>query len=625
MPAPPFRLLHVDLETGKASEENVAEEHQRAFLGGASLGAHLLYPDLVPALDPLSPAAPLLFLTGPLTGTAGPAVGRAAFCAKSPATGLWAESNIGGHIGAVLRTAGFDGLRITGAAPRPSTLWIHDGQAEILPAGELWGQADTYETQDRVRAALGDPRIRVACIGAGGEALLPFASILCDNGRAAGRTGMGAVMGAKRLKAIAIRGQQPILLAAPEAFGRARSRTNIALRNDNLSRAVRATGTSGGLEYWSYLGNMPSRYYSGGTFEGADRISGSAVAETILIGVSACHACVIACGRVVRLADGASRKGPEYETTVGFGPNLGIEDISAITFLGEQCDCYGLDTISLSNVIGLAFFLFQEGVLKPSDAGGLSLTWGNAKAAEDLIHLTVRREGLGGLLALGAKGLADHFGVPDTAAQVIGLEAAYHDPRASSGMALVYATSPRGACHNQSDYFMVDTLGHTAESIGITLFERQAGAEKAANVARHQDWRTLGNALVVCLFANVEPSTVLELVNLATGLDYQLEELLRAGEQAWNIKRAINIRLGLTRQNDRLPRHLVRPLADGGSAGYIPPLEEMLGAYYAFRGWDPESGKPTRERLTRLGLPGAAESIGSSVVDSGRFSPKSGG
>lgn len=609
MPFPPFRLLLVDLATGQSRFEGVPQEDQRAFLGGASLGAHLLYPHLMPELDPLGPAAPLLFLAGPLTGTAGPAVGRAAFCARSPATGLWGESNIGGHIGYELRSAGYDGLVITGSSTSPCTLWLHDGRAELLPAQDLWGRTDTYETQDRLRSTLGDPRIRVACIGAGGEAGLPFASILCDHGRVAGRTGLGAVMGAKRLKAIAIRGRASIPLAEPEAFGEIRTRTNIALRNDTLSRAIRATGTSGGLEYWAYLGSMPVHYYTGGFFEGANRISGSAVSETVLSGVSACHGCVIACGRVVRLEDGANRKGPEYETIVGFGPNLGIEDVAAITMLGELCDRYGLDTISLSNTIGLAYLLFQEGILTAKDAGGLSLTWGNAKAAEELIHLSVKRDGLGALLALGARGLADHFGVREMAAQVNGLEVAYHDPRGSSGMALVYATSPRGACHNQSDYFMVDTLGQTAEAIGIDFYDRHAGAEKAANVARHQDWRTLANALVLCLFSNVEPSVVRDLVNQATGFDYTLDELLTAGERAWNLKRAINVRLGLERRDDRLPGHLLRPLPEGGSAGFVPPLEEMLAAYYDCRGWDRGSGKPSRERLEGLGLANVANDL----------------
>jgi aldehyde:ferredoxin oxidoreductase len=442
----------------------------------------------------------------------------------------------------------------------------------------------------------------VACIGEGGEARLPFASILCDHGRVAGRTGLGAVMGAKNLKAIAVRGRGDIPLADPRAFADARREANISLRTDNVSRAARAAGTAGGLEYWSYLGSMPVRYYTGGQYEAVARVSGSAIAETILAGVSTCHGCVIACGRVVRLGDGVERKGPEYETIVGFGPNLGIEDISAITRLGELCDRYGVDTISLSNTIGLAYLLFQEGILKEQDTDGLRLTWGDAAVAERLVRATIRREGIGALLAQGSRAVAEHFGVPEMAAQVNGLEVAYHDPRGSSGMALVYATSPRGACHNQGDYFMVDTLGQTAEPLGIALFDRQAGAEKAANVARHQDWRTVCNSLVLCIFANVEPQVVQDLLHHATGADFALDGLLRAGERAWNLKRAINIRLGLRREDDRLPGHLLTPLKDGGSAGYVPPLREMLGAYYLVRGWDPVSGKPSQERLRSLGL-----------------------
>jgi aldehyde:ferredoxin oxidoreductase len=609
MSAPPFRLLSINLDTGNAAPRDVTAEDQRGFLGGPSLGACVLYPELTRELDPLSPRAPFLFITGPLTGTSGPAVGRAAFCGKSPATGLWAESNIGGHVGPELRAAGFDGLLITGRAPEPCYLWIRDGRAEILRADGLWGTADTYETQERIRLEHGDRLIRVACIGKGGEERLPFANILCDHGRVAGRTGLGAVMGSKNLKAIAVRGEGAVPLAAPKAFGDARREANVALRTDNLSRAVRATGTAGGLEYWSYLGSMPVRYYTGGEYGASARVSGSAIAETILTGVSTCHGCVIACGRVVRLDDGAQRKGPEYETIVGFGPNLGIEDVSAITLLGELCDRYGVDTISLSNTIGLAYLLYQEGILTQKDAGGLRLTWGNAEAAERLIHATIRREGIGVLLAEGSRALAARFGVPEMAAQVNGLEVAYHDPRGSSGMALVYATSPRGACHNQSDYFMVDTLGQTAESLGIALFDRQAGAEKAANVARHQDWRTLCNSLVLCLFANVEPEAVRDLLRHAIGFDLTLEDILRIGERAWNLKRAINMRLGLRRNDDRLPGHLLSALKEGGSAGYVPPLQEMLEEYYRVRGWDPVDGKPSRSRLEALGLGSVADDL----------------
>ncbi|MEW6567553.1 MAG: aldehyde ferredoxin oxidoreductase family protein [Chloroflexota bacterium] len=598
----PFRLLHVNLTTGEFEREEIPSELVRQYLGGPSLAARLMYPSLLSDLDPLSPEAPLAFMTGALTGTSGPAVSRSALCARSPATRLWGESNIGSFIGAELRSAGVDGLVLTGRASNPVYLWLRDGQAALRPATQLWGGCDTYETQERIRAEVGVPLTRVAAIGLAGESQLPFALVLCDHGRVAGRTGMGAVMGSKNLKAIAVRGTRPIPIVASEAFGRARRLANVELRNDNVTRAMREYGTSANTDYFDYLGELPKHYFSRGVFEGTTRASGVTMAETVLKGVGACHACVIACGRRVDLGDGTVRKGPEYETLVGFGPNLEIADIPTITRLGELCDRYGLDTISTSNVIGLAFLLFEEGLLSERDADGEKLVWGEAAVVERLIHRLARREGLGALLAQGARALAEHFGVPELAAQVKGLEVAYHDPRSVSGMALVYATSPRGACHNQGDYFMVDAMGQTTEEIGVTLHERQAGAVKAASVARHQDWRTASTAAGLCHFANVAPETVVELLNLVTGFDCTLEEFVTAGERGWNLKRVINHRLGQRREDDRLPQILLKPYLEGGSAGYVPPLEEMLRAYYQARGWDVHTGRPSSVRLRALGL-----------------------
>ncbi len=610
MDKPHQRILHVDLTTGAHRVSEVPADDARGFLGGAGLAARLLYPFLTSDLEPLDPRAPLLFLTGPLTGTAGPSVGRSVLCARSPATGLWGESNIGGHIGPEIRGAGYDGIWLTGAAAEPVYLWLSGGRVELRPAAGLWGVTDTYETQERIRAETGEKLARIACIGRGGEARIPFANVLCDHGRLAGRTGMGAVMGAKNLKALAVRGRQPVPLARPEAFNTLRRAANLELREDNVGRGLRAMGTAQVLDYFAYLGEMPAHYFTRGELEGAGKLSGATVAETVLSGVSTCHGCVIACGRVVRLRDGVQRKGPEYETTVGFGPNLGIDDIEAVTLLGERCDRYGLDTISVSNVIGLAFLMYERGVLTAADSGGLELHWGNAQAAERLIEQTVRGEDLGVWIAQGARGLASHFGVAEMAVQVNGLELAYHDPRGASGMALVYATSPRGACHNQSHYYLVDTVGQTMEEIGIGLFGRQDGAEKAANVALHQDWVSVLNSLVMCLLANVPPRTTLDLTNAATGEDYTLEELRQIGERAWNLKRAINHRLGYQGEQDRLPPALLSPLSDGGSAGYVPPFEAMLSAYYRARGWDEATGRPSRARLATLGLDDVARDLG---------------
>jgi len=600
-------ILKVNLTTGVTSEYVIPAEWERDYLGGASLAARLLYPVLTLDLDPFSPESPLLFLNGPLSGTAGPAVGRFVVCGKSPATRLWAESNCGGFWGPELRFCGYDGLWITGKAERPVYIWLSDGKLEIRDAAAVWGK-DTYESQSIIKSEIGVPGAHVLTIGPAGENGVLFAGLLCDHGRAAGRTGLGAVAGSKNFKAIAVKGTKKIPLAQAELFAPLRSTANCALKEDNLSHVFHDLGTASVADYADYLGALPKKYFHSGTFEGVGKVSGSTMAETILAGTTTCHACVIACGRVVRLEDGAKRKGPEYETIVNFGPNLLNDDLAAITRLGELCDRYGMDTISAGGTIGLAFHLFEKGVITKKDTAGLVLHWGDVKAVEQLIHLTARHEGIGNYLAQGSKRFGQHFEAEEEAVQVNGLEVAYHDPRGFSGMALVYATSPRGACHNQSEYFVVD-MGQADSSLGLKFYDRHAGAEKAANVAHHQDWQTVFNALVMCIFANVPVETVAALINTACGLDWGVEDLFCAGERAWNLKRAINNRLGLTRANDKLPKALLEPYHDGGSAGYVPPFTEMLDAYYMAREWDPETGKPTSKKLAELGLEWVAQDL----------------
>ncbi len=599
-------IATINLTTRETGQFSVPAEWERDYLGGASLAARLLYTSLTRVLDPLSPQSPLLFLTGPLTGTAGPAVGRFVVCGKSPATGLWAESNCGGFWGPELRFTGFDGLWITGKAEGPVYLWINEGRLEVRDAAQIWG-LDTYQAQAVLKNELNRPSARVAVIGPAGENGVLFAGIFCDHGRTAGRTGLGAVMGAKNLKAIAVKGSGKVPLADAEKYTPLRLAANRALKADNMSKVFHDLGTAGAANFAEYLGALPAKYYHAGTFPNVDKISGSSMAETILTGTSACHACVIACGRVVRLEDGEKRKGPEYETIVGFGPNLLNDDLPAIVRLGEICDRYGMDTISASNMLGLAFYLYEKGVITEKDTG-FPLRWGDVAAAEKLLHLTAHREGFGAYLAQGSRRFGAHFGAEDEAVQVNGLEVAYHDPRGVSGMALVYATGPRGACHNKSDYFFVD-WGQAEASLGLEYFDRQAGAEKAANVARHQDWRAVCDALVLCLFSNIPVEMVVDLTNAATGSNRTSEDLLLAGERAWNLKRAINNRLGLTRANDRLPKALLEPLSEGGAAGYVPPLVEMLEAYYAVRGWDPGTGRPSKETLLALGLDDIADDL----------------
>jgi aldehyde:ferredoxin oxidoreductase len=599
-------ILKINLTTRKTSEYIIPSDWEHDYLGGASLAARLLYPFLSKDLDPLSPDSPLLFLNGPLSGTAGPAVGRFVVCGKSPATGLWAESNCGGFWGPELRFCGYDGMWITGKADAPVYLWLNDDKLEVRDAAAAWGK-DTYESQSIIKTDLGLLGTHVLTIGPAGENGVLLAGLFCDHGRTAGRTGLGAVAGSKNLKAIAVKGTKKIPLARPEIYASFRGQSNRELKADNVAQVTHELGTAGVADYADYIGSMPKKYYHQALMENVDKISGSTMTETILAGVSACHACVIACGRVVRLEDGEKRKGPEYETIIGFGPNLLNDNLPSIVRLGELCDRFGMDTISVSNTIGLAYHLYEKGIITETEVG-FPLTWGDVTGASKLIHMIANREGIGNFMADGSRKFAAHFNTEAEAVQVNGLEVAYHDPRGVSGMALVYATSPRGACHNKSDYFFVD-WGQADPSLGLDYFDKHVGADKAANVAHHQDWRTFCDSLVLCLFSNITPERVADLVNSACGYEYSVGDVLRCGERAWTIKRAINNRLGLEHSNDKLPKALLEPLADGPVAGYVPPLEEMLVSYYEARGWDPETGKPTRTKLESLGLGDVADDL----------------
>ncbi len=601
------RMLKVNLTTGNISTEMIPEAYLLDYVGGSGLAARLLYDALDPAIDPLDPRSPLLWITGPLTGTGGPTTGRFSICARSPQTGIWGEANIGGLVGPELRMAGFDAVWISGRAEQPVYLWIHNGQAELRPAGHLWGQADTYETQQIIREETGEPLAKVACIGTAGENSTTFASILSDHGRAAGRTGMGAVMGSKNLKALAARGTQRLEFAQDEEYRRLRKEANLELSEQNMTSILQATGTGGSAEYLQFMGDMPQKYWTQATFDGVGNISGATMADTILTGTNACHGCVVRCGRKVTINEGAYAtggevKGPEYETLCAFGSQLLVDDMAAIVALGERCDRLGMDTISAGSTLALAYLLFERGLLPEQDTGGLALRWGDPSPCFPLLDQMARKEGFGALLAQGAKALAAHYGVEELAVQVNNLEVPMHDPRAFSGQALAYLTSPRGACHNQGDFFTVE-LGGAMEEIGVPVPENRLDeAGKAASVARHQHWRTACNSLVMCFFAVVSPQSMVELLSAAEGHDWTLDELMRAGERAWNLKRLYNLRLGLTPAAEKLPKLLLEPLPDGGQEGHVPDVDLLRREYYAASGWDWETGGPTREKLDELGL-----------------------
>ena len=600
------QILKVNLSTGAVEKGTIPAEYARDYIGGSGLGARLLWDALDSALDPLDPASPLVWMTGPLTGTGGPSTGRSNLCARSPHTGLWGEANIGGFMGPELRYAGYDILWITGRAAEPVYLWIFNDTVEIRPAGDLWGKADTYETQTLIQAETGQAQAKVACIGRAGENLVPYACIISDHGRAAGRTGMGAVMGSKHLKAIAVRGTGKIPLADEPTYKKLRVQSNKNLLEQNLTAVMKETGTAGSADYLQYLGDMPQKYWTQATFEGATNISGGEMANTILVGTAACQGCVISCGRVVDIREGpyathGKAKGPEYETICAFGSQLLVDDLPMITALGDRCDRLGMDTIAAGNTIALAYLLFDRQVLTAADTGGVELRWGDALPCFDLLEQISHREGFGALLAKGSRALAEACGVPELAVHVNGLDVPMHDPRAFSGQALSYLTSPRGACHNQSDFFSVE-MGGSLEELGIPMTDRFDDRGKAAWVARHQYWRTLCNSLVMCFFAVVPPSTVRDLLRAATGMDRDLDALMLAGERAWNLKRAINLRLGMSLEDEKLPRLLLQPLPEGGQEGHVPDVALLLDEYYAACGWDRATGWPSRQKLDALGL-----------------------
>ncbi|HZY44949.1 MAG TPA: aldehyde ferredoxin oxidoreductase N-terminal domain-containing protein, partial [Anaerolineae bacterium] len=450
----PRKLLKIDLTTQQITTQSIDPRWAEDFIGGSGLAARILWDSLTPSIDPLGPDNPLLFMNGPLTGLAGPSVGRFVVSSRSPATSLWAESNCGGYWGPELAFAGYDGVLITGRANQPTYIWINDDHVELRDALLLWGRTDTYETQTAIRTELHESLARIMCIGAAGERLIPYANILGDHGRVAGRTGLGAVMGSKNLKAVAVRGHHKLYIARPDQFQPLRAAANRELKEDNITLGLRAGGSGAAAELFQLYGEMPMGYFTRGSFIGQENISGNVMNDTILSGVTTCHACVIACGRVVAIPEGpyarSDSKGPEYETMVGFGANLLSDDLSATAHLGQKCDRYGLDTISASNTIGLAYLLYERELIKPADIGGLELNWGDPRPADFLIEMIVNQHGLGAIMSRGAKALAKHFGVEELAVQVNNLEVAYHDPRAMASMMLTYATSPRGACHNQS-------------------------------------------------------------------------------------------------------------------------------------------------------------------------------
>ncbi len=608
------RVLFVDLNSGEIHAEPLNTRFAEQYLGASGLAARYLYDWLDASTDPLGPENPLVFMTGPLDGTGAPSSGRFVVCARSPQTGLWGEANAGNFFGPELKFAGYDGIVIRGRANAPVYLYITPEHAELRNAVRFKGMT-TYETGHAIRADLDDPNAVVAAIGPAGENLVRYALILSTSARPnakkgiAGRTGMGAVMGSKNLKAVAVRGSRhrrthKIELHDPARFRAAMLSAQKYLSDDISTEMFRAVGTSGAMDFLGLLGDVPARYWTRGTFDYA-KISGNVLAETRLTGRATCHACMVACGRRVEKAGEyviPEAEGPEFETLASFGSLLLNDDLDALTYIGSECDALGLDSISAGGTIAFATYLRELGILPQSDLDEVDLRWGDPQAALKMVRAIANCQGLGAALAEGTRALGARYGVEGLAVQINGLEMAMHDPRAVAGMAVAYATSPIGASHNQSDYFMIET-GRAMEDIGIPTLDRFESAGKAPYVAKHQDWRSFNNALVLCYFPNPPVKDFVDMVSAVTGYDVTLGNVLEYGERIWNLKRALNLKLGYNaRSAEQLPALLLKPLAEGGTEGHVPEFELMLQEYYAHRDWDWATGKPSREKLNALGM-----------------------
>lgn len=588
------RWLRIDLSERRVEERDFAAEEIRQWLLGSGMAAHLFDRWLEPDRDPLDPASPLLIFNGLLTGTFAPAAARTSWCGRSPLTGIWNESNVGGHWGTQLRYAGYDGLVIVGRAQSPVYLWIDDGQVEIRDAAHLWGLG-TFEAHDRLRKET-DPEAQVACIGPAGENRVRIAGVMVGgraHNRAAGRGGMGAVMGAKHLKAVVVHGTQRPVYPDPDRMRRVVRDLNRTLRS--RSEGMSLTGTAGGIPGAEHFGDLPLKNWREGSWpEGAQAISGQKIRETIWVKDTFCHACPVGCGKAVRLSSGpyagAVLEGPEYETLAGFGGNLLIDDLEGLATINARCNDLGLDTISTSAVISFAAEAVERGLIPAEEAEGL--TWSDPRPVLTLLDRIARREGLGDLLADGVRAASQRLG-PEAArfaVHVKGMEVPYHDPRAFVDMALNYATANRGACHLESLSYW---HGYGIEWPGWQEGPRDRFAsdeETVRLVVTFQDFLAVYNPLGLCKFmvkGGMDPERTATLVSAATGWDWTAEDLMRTGRRIFDLKRRINRRLGVTRADDTLPhRFLHEPRPSGTAAGVLPDLEAMLPLYYELRGWE---------------------------------------
>ena len=605
------RLLRVDLTSGRIAVEDIRSDWLQDYLGGRGLAARYLYQELDARVDPLSPANKLIFATGPLTGTPVPCGARYMVVTKGALTNAITTSNSGGHWGPELRFAGYDMVIVEGRAPKPVCLFIHDGHVELRDARHLWGKT-VGETEDGLRRELGIPGLRVACIGPAGEKEVRFACIMNDKHRAAGRSGVGAVMGSKNLKAIAVRGTGGVRVADPPAFMKAVRAMRAAMQDHPGRKAFTDLGTAATIDFTQAFGGLPTRNFLAGQFEHYEKLNGNTIKETRMVANKACFACTIACGRVTRLGEHADKylvnthprnwnaagEGPEYENAWALGADVGVGDLDAVIKANWLCNDLGLDPISMGASLAAAMELYERGVIGDADVE-MPLRFGSAEALVRMVEATAYREGFGNELAEGSKRMGEKFRHPEVFMGVKGQEFPAYDPRGFQGMGVAFATCNRGACHLRAWTLDFETSGNR---------DPHTPVGKSEWVVHEQNRTTAHDNTGTCLFIGGSGGPLESLVPCTAavrGVPYSVEDFVKVGERTWNIERLFNLEAGLTRADDTLPQRLLKDAhTSGPSAGVVVDLDAMLPVYYRERGWS-EDGVPTREKLAELGLASA--------------------
>ncbi len=624
------KALRVNLSRGKVIEEELKPDLLKLYLGGTGYAARVLWNELEKGIDPLSPENLLIACTGPLTGTLTPSSGSVEFCFKSPLTGIFGQSRAGGKFGPKLKYAGYDFLIIEGAAEKPVYLNIYDGDVEIRDASHLWGKT-VHEASRILLDEVGNPDASIACIGPGGERLIRFASIMVDFDRAAGRCGGGAVMGSKKLKAIVVDGCRGVEAARPEEFYEAAMEALRAL-GVRSSESLGRYGTLGGLLGLNESGALPTKNFQTCYYERAERFSGEELARRYLLKRRACFSCPIGCGRYVWVPGGdystPPHEGAEYETIDMLGVQSMLGDLRPAIRMGYLCNVYGIDTISAGSAIAFAIEAFERGLISEEDTGGIRLSWGDAEACLALLEMIIERRGLGDLLAEGVRRAAEKIGrgAEEFACHGKGLEIPAHDTRGTSkSLAIQYAIgNPRGACHIEpvwSPLWDFSGLDLGLREFGLpwpppSRFE-ETGVRRGEACRIVWLYGELASILGVCRFAlQAEEGKSLNLRRLSTltsaltGWSLKPEDLLLASERVYNLKRCFNVREGVSRRDDRLPRRMLDPLRTGPTKGQrVERLDAMLDEVYEALGWDKATGKPTREKLKQLGLDDVAEAV----------------